>query len=208
VQHRLVKDIPDIYELSQQDLMTVNGFGLKSAQNLYDAIQSAKQAPLDRFLYALGIRHVGQHAARILASHFGLLKGLQNATLTDLEDIDEIGPEIAQSVRKFFEEKENRQVLKRLQNKGIEVKPLRQQKKGSSLRDKIFVFTGSLKNYTRREAQAQVEHRGGRAMSSVSDNTDYVVVGKNPGRKLEGAHQHNLKTLHESEFEALLAKNT
>lgn len=207
VKEDMVRSMADIYELSQDDLMQLEGFGRQAAQNLYEAIQGAREAPFDRFLYALGIRHVGEHIARILAFRFRSLDALRKATTAELERIEEIGPEIATSVRQFFRQEENRKVLDELLDKGLEIKPVRQTKESRFLRGKTFVLTGALDNYDRSEARQLLENLGARVTSSVSSNTDYVVVGKDPGQKLDEAEKHEVETLDEKEFEVFLQKD-
>jgi len=204
VEKRMVRDIADLYGLSKGDLMNLEGFAEKSAAKLYEAIQGAKSPRLDRFLYALGIRHVGERVARVLAQRYRSLDALKKADRDDLEKTEEIGPEIARSVAQFFGEKENEQVLERLENAGVKIKEMPSEKKQLPLEGKNFVFTGTLENYTREEAQARVEALGGRATSSVSSETDYVVAGRDPGSKLDQAKKQDRAILEEKEFDSLL----
>ncbi|MEJ2627002.1 MAG: NAD-dependent DNA ligase LigA [bacterium] len=184
VNRDLVNDISDLYHLQIDDLKKLEGFAEKSAEKLYRALQSTKNPLLHRFIYALGIRHVGRHIARVLARSFGSLDELMKAEVYDLEAINEIGPEIAQSVYGFFKEEKNRDILKRLNKAGVRVQTVQKKKKPQALEGKTFVFTGALKNLTRGEAQKRVEELGGRVSSSVSKKTDYLVEGENPGSKL------------------------
>jgi len=204
VEKGLVKNVADLYDLTTKDIMALDGFAEKSAAQLYDAIQGTKEPELDRFLYALGIRRVGQRVARILAEEYGSLHALKEAGEADLKTISEIGPEIAQSVVSFFNQEENRKVLKRLTEAGVRPKKKSAGKKPQTLKGKTFVFTGKLENYTRQEAKRAVEDRGGRATSSVSKETDYVVVGEDPGIKLDEAKRHKVKILEEKGFSKLL----
>lgn len=201
VRKGLVEDIADLYRLTVADLLKLDGFAQKSATQLHDAIQSTKHPPLDRFLYALGIRHVGRRVARVLAERYHRLASLARASRKDLETIEEIGPEIAGSVTRFFSEAVNRDVLERLKNEGVKVKEISGGKKRVPLRGKSFVFTGKLENYTRDEAERRVEELGGRATSSVSGETDVVVAGKDPGSKLEEAKKQGVRIIDEKEFE-------
>jgi DNA ligase (NAD+) len=196
----LVKDIADLYRLGVDDLIALQGFAEKSAAQLHKAIQNAKNPRMDRFLYALGIRHVGPRMAQILARHYQSLEKLKNADRDELEKIPEVGAEIADSVRRFLRQKENRRVLKRLEKAGLQVRKFPAGKDGRPLGGKTFVFTGSLANYTRLEAEDLVETLGGRATSSVSGNTDYLVTGENPGSKLEEARKGNVKIIEEKAF--------
>jgi len=201
----MVSDLADLYQLEVADLLQLEGFAEKSANKLYDAIQNNKQPRLDQFLYALGIRHVGQHVARVLANKYGSLDALQKADYDDLVSTPEIGPEIAESVHHFFEQKQNQEILQRLKNAGVKPQALEQQNK-RPLEGKTFVFTGELENYTRREAEELIESFGGRAASSVSGNTDYVVVGENPGSKFDQAKKYEVRVLDEEEFERIVSE--
>ena len=202
----LVKNLADLYQLSENDLRQLEGFAQKSAAQLHEAIQQAKNPRLDRFLYALGIRHVGQHIARVLADRYRTLARLRQAELADLKETPEIGPEIADSVYNFFRQKENHEVLKRLADVGIEVEEMPPREK-LPLADQTFVFTGKLDKYSRDEAQEQVEARGGRATSSVSGATDFLVVGTSPGNKLEEAKKEKVTILNEQKFLRLLKQH-
>ncbi|MFW6180561.1 MAG: NAD-dependent DNA ligase LigA, partial [Spirochaetota bacterium] len=177
VERGLVEDLADLYRLRPEQLEELEGFAQKAAGKLYRAIQGSKNPLLDRFLYALGIRHVGEHVARVLARRFGSLERLQEAGEEQLREIDEIGPEIARSVHRFFREERNRRLLQELEQQGV--RP--QEAAGTEsqlLEGKTIVFTGDLGNYTRDQARELVERLGGRATSSVSGNTDYLVAGR------------------------------
>jgi len=200
----LVKDIADLYRLSIEDLLILEGFAEKSANQLYQAIQDTKTPRLDRFLYALGIRHVGERVARVLAHRYRSLDALRKASKDDLEQTEEIGPEIARSVARFFSEEENKHILKRLEKSGVKVQDMPKTEKTLPLQGNVFVFTGKLENYTREEAQQAVEQLGARAASSVSGETDYLVVGNDPGSKLDQAKKHKVEILDEKHFESLL----
>jgi DNA ligase (NAD+) len=206
VEKGFVSNLADLYELSVEDLKQLEGFADKSAKKLHKAIQDTKKRRLDRFLYALGIRHVGERVARILAQEFESLANLRKAGLDDLKRLPDIGPEIAHSVHTFFQEEENRKVLKRMQQLGVDVQDMPAKPKKQTLKDKKFVFTGELDNYTRSEAKEAVERLGGRATSSVSGETDYVVVGENPGSKLDDAKDEGIEILDEEQFEQLLSR--
>lgn len=207
VDREMVQDLADLYRLDKDDLQQLEGFAEKSAQQLYDAIQNAKEARLDRFLYALGIRHVGQRTARQLAMAFGALDALRRAGRERLQQTADIGPEIAASVHEFFHDEANRRTLDRLLESGVTVKNMPQEAKAQPLAGKSFVFTGALANFSRDQAQERVERLGGRATSSVSSNTDYVVVGEDPGSKLNDAREHHVQILDEKRFQALLNEN-
>jgi DNA ligase (NAD+) len=206
VQKGIVKDIADLYNLSVEDLLKLDGFAEKSATQLYEAIQGTRSSRLDHFLYALGIRHVGERVARVLADRYRSLDALRNATRDELEKMEEIGPEIACSVAMFFSEKENKNILARLEDTGMKVQDMPKEKKALPLQGKTFVFTGKLKNYTRDKAQGLVEQLGARTTSSVSGETDYVIVGEDPGSKLDQAKKYKTEVLDEGQFDSLLGK--
>ena len=202
VEKGLVKEIPDIYYLKLEDLLRLPGFQLRSAKNLLDAIERSKKTTLARFIYALGIRYVGEQTAQILADHFKSLDRLMNATLQELLSIKGIGEKTARSIKAFFEDERNIRNIERLLEAGItfeEVKP-----KESPIAGKTFVFTGALKSMTRDKAKQLVLERGGRVASQVSRNVDYVVVGESPGSKLAKAKQLGIKTINEEEFLKML----
>jgi DNA ligase (NAD+) len=203
VQHGLVHDLADLYALSVDDIQSLDGFAQRSARQLHDAIQNAKHPRLDRFLYALGIPHVGHRVARLLAEEFRSLDKLANAGRQRIKKIAGIGEEIAEAVTHFFSEEKNREVIKRMHDSGLEIQPLPQRDQ-NPLKDKTFVFTGTLEAFTRDSAKEQVEALGARVASSVSRETDFVVVGKNPGSKRDEAIHLGIKRLDESQFLEML----
>lgn len=205
IDKNLVKTIPDLYKLKPDDLGELEGFAKKSAMKLHDAIQNTKKPELYRFLYALGIRHVGGHMARVLAQKFRSLDNLKHISYNDLMEIHEIGPEIAESVAHFFQNNENIKMLNELENLGVKPKQV-SAKQAEKLKNKTIVLTGELEDFTRNEAKARIESLGGRATSSVSENTDYVVVGDDPGSKLDEAKKRKVKTIDEQQFHKLLEK--
>jgi DNA ligase (NAD+) len=206
VERRLVGDIADLYQLSVGDIQQLEGFAEKSANNLHRAIQNKMKLRLDRFLYALGIRHVGRRMSRILAREYQTLNALKKVSRESPEQISEIGPQIAESVADFFQQAENRKVLDRLAEAGVKVEKMPAPSKKSALDGKTFVFTGSLESFTRDEAKEKVEMRGGRATSGVSGQTDYLVVGEEPGSKLEEARQQKVEILDEKAFKELIGE--
>ncbi len=207
VDRGMVKDVADLYRLRVEDLLELEGFADRSAQKLHQAIQRTKKARFDRFLYALGIRHVGEHVARLLAEKFGNLERLSGSTREQLEEIPGIGPEIAQSVVQFFSQEENRKVLKKLIEVGVHLEEVAVREGELPLKGKTFVFTGELEKYTREQAKEIVESLGGRAASSVSGSTDFVVAGRNPGSKLEEARKRGVKVIDEAAFEKMIRAN-
>ncbi|MEA2070767.1 MAG: NAD-dependent DNA ligase LigA [Asgard group archaeon] len=208
VDKKLVTTLYSLYELTKKDLLTLEGFADKSAQNILDEIKKSteEKQPFDRFLYALGIPLVGVYVARVLAQNYKNLKELMNANVRELENIRDIGPEVANNIVDFFSDEENRQNVEKLLEKGIDLyNPFEDQK--DILEGITIVFTGALEQFTRSEAKKKVEELGGRATSSVSSNTDYVVAGENPGSKLDEAKKENVKILNEKEFLELIGES-
>ncbi len=184
-------------------LLDLDRFAEKSAENLLQAIEKSKRTTLARLVYALGIRQVGEHMARLLAQSFGDLEGLMRASRQELEAIKEIGPETAESIVSFFEEAHNRTVIDKLKRAGVRYEPVRRKAAGA-LTGKTFVITGALKQYTRDEARSLVEARGGKVASAVSRKVTYVVVGEDPGSKYDQAAKLGVQMLTEAEFKKLL----
>jgi len=204
IDREMVEDIADLYDLKAEQLEELEGFAERSARQLHDAIQSARYPRLDRFLYALGIRHVGRHVAGVVAEALGDLASVRAASVDRLREIDEIGPEIADSIAGFFADEGNTDVLDRLLDAGVEPQPM-EDVSGGRLEGVTVVFTGALDSYTRSEAQKKVEELGGRATDSVSSGTDYLVVGDDPGSKLDEAREEeSVEILDEEGFENLL----
>lgn len=198
-----VKDVADLYRLTRDDLFRFERMGEKLAENLLSAIERSKHRPLSRLLYALGIRHVGEHMAKVLARQFGSLEELEKASREELMAVHEVGPQVAESVVNFFRSPLNREVLDRL--RGFGVVPEREERRaGGDFAGKTFVFTGSLAHLGRKEAQEMVESRGARAAGSVSRKTDYVVAGEDAGSKLERARELGVRVLSEEEFIAMM----
>jgi DNA ligase (NAD+) len=205
VDKHMVHDMADLYNISEDDLKQLEGFSAKSAKKLHNSIHKNKDINLDRFLYALGIRHVGRHIARVLAQHFAHWEKIAEANRKSLSSIQEIGPEIAQSITSFFRDLKNTNVIHRICQAGVRIKKPRI-KASKQLQGQTIVFTGELKDYTRDEAKEEAEVRGLHAASSVSDNTDYVIVGENPGSKYDQAKQKNVKILNENQFNELISQ--
>lgn len=206
VNSEMVSDLADLYRLQVEEIIELQGFAEKSAKQLYQAIQNRKSPRLDRFLYALGIRHVGEHVARILAVKYRNLDRLMKADLDDLKQTLDVGVETAQSIHEFFRKGENRKVLQKLKDAGVEVEEMPLIKKNAKFKDKTFVFTGELESFTRDEAERLVVKHGGRAASSVSSKTDYLVAGRNPGSKLAEAKRKKVKIINEKGFREMITE--
>lgn len=201
----LVKSVADLYRLSREDLFRFERMGGTLAEKLLHAISESKRRPLDRFLYALGIRHVGVHLARVLARQFGSLEELAKADREELLAIHEVGPQVADSVVSFFASERNRDILHQLRQLGVV--PGRQKRQaGGPLSGQTFVFTGSLSRFTRKEAQEMVEELGGRASGSVSKKTAFLVAGEEAGSKLEKALGLGVPVLSETAFLDMMKK--
>lgn len=205
VDEGLVKDLADLYTLKKTQLLELEGFAEKSTTQLIEGLEKSKKAPLDRFLIGLGIRHVGAHIAKVLANHYGSLPAIQKATKQSLQAIHEIGPEIATSVESFFQEKRNLSVISHMKELGVRVQGTPKPSEGQDqvLSGKIFVLTGTLEGMTREEAKKKIESLGGRVTSSVSKQTDYVIVGKDPGSKSDNARNLGVTVLNEEDFSKL-----
>ena len=200
----LVESLPDLYDLTAADLAELEGWGETSAANLIAELDATRNPPLDDFLAGLGVPDVGPTTARALAAHFGSLDALLDADEDALREVDDVGPEVAASIRTFLDREENRAAITGLRERGVDPEPV-ETADGDALDGLTFVFTGSLST-TRGEAEAHVEARGANATSSVSGNTDYLVAGENPGRsKRDDAAAEDVPVLDEAAFADLLA---
>ena len=200
----LVKEASDLFKLNKSDLLQLDKIEQKSADNLMNAIEKSKTTTLSRFIYALGIRHVGEHIAELLAGHFGNIEKLANATQENLLEIDEIGPQIAESVFSYFSDETNIKHIHSLMERGIRFEET--SVNGDRFAGKVFVVTGTLSSLTRSGVKEIIEKNGGRMASAVSNSTDYLVAGDSPGSKLQKAGELGVTVLDEKGFLDLLKK--
>jgi DNA ligase (NAD+) len=199
----LVKNIADIYDLSEKKLLTLERMGKKSAQNILDEVESSKELPLERVIYGLGIRMVGERTAQFLAEHFGSMDALMKAGEEELQQVNEIGPRVSASIREFLDEPKNVALVDRLRRAGLTMMGQKKQR-ATTLAGKTFVLTGTLERYTRDEAKKLIEDAGGRVSGSVSQKTDYVVAGAEAGSKLDKARELGVAVLDEKQMESLV----
>jgi DNA ligase (NAD+) len=202
IERGLVKNVADIYALTKKDLLSLDRFADKSAQNILDEIEASKKLPLERVIYGLGIRMVGERTAQFLAEHFGSMETLEQAGVEDLQNVNEVGPRIAESIVEFFSIAANRKLVERLHESGLTLKG-KKKERGTKLAGKTFVLTGTLAHFTRDEAKKMIEDAGGKVTGSVSKKTDYVVAGADAGSKLDKAKELGVAVIDEKEMEHL-----
>lgn len=205
VSENLIQNIADLYDLKKTQIAKLKRMGEKSAQNLLDGLEASKQLPYSRVLFGLGIRFVGEGVAKLLAENFPSIDTLRKATREELENVEGIGPRIAESVVRFFKDKHSSKLIERLASAGVQMRMEKKKTSGNPLfNGKTFVLTGGLETMSRDAAKEQIEARGGKSASSVSKKTDYVIVGSDAGSKLQKAIDLGIKTLTEDEFLKML----
>ena len=205
VEEGIIKNVADIFTLTKGDLEPLERFAEKSADNLIESIKKAKQVTLPRFIFALGIGHVGEETGITLANQFGSLNKIMKASLEDLQNINDVGPRVAQSLFEYFRDEENKKLIEELLENGIKIVSQNSKVKSQKFLGMTFVLTGSLENMTRDEAKDKIRELGGSVSGSVSKKTDYVLVGKDPGSKYEKAKSLGVEILDENEFNKLLS---
>ncbi|MCP5060930.1 MAG: NAD-dependent DNA ligase LigA [Ignavibacteriae bacterium] len=206
VEEGLLKSVVDIYNLKEkrEDLITIERLGEKSVDNLLEAIEKSKQQPFEKLLFAIGIRFVGAGVAKKIVCHFENIENLKFASQEEIESVHEIGKSIATSLINYFSEDENIEMINNLIKAGLKFEIEKNDNVNNTLADKIFILTGTLIKYSRNEAKAEIEKRGGRVTSSVSKKTSYVLAGENPGSKIKKAENLAIQIIDENEFEKLL----
>ena len=213
IDENLISSAPDLFELKEGDLIPLERFAEKKTQNIIEAIQNSEKIPLVRFIYALGIRHVGEETAINLANYLssvsedgdkmkfhrlGSIEKLKKTTKEELEKIPDIGPEVSESIYDFFQEKRNQKLIDDLIRAGVKI--LTPERVGKKLTGRTFVLTGTLETITREEAKEKIRLLGGEISETVSKKTNYIIVGKKPGSKYERAKELGVKTINEKEF--------
>ena len=202
-----VKSLADIYKLKKEDFLELPNFKDKSATNLVNAINNSRKRELWRFIAALGIQGVGEYTAKLLANHFKSINRIMDAKIEELTEIKGIGPETAESIYSFFSNDSNRKLINDLIEAGVEIiEETTEDLRNKPLNGLTFVITGTFKNYRREELKSLIENYGGKVVGSVSRNTDYLLVGEDPGSKLDKGRELNIKTLTEEEFLKLISK--
>lgn len=204
----LLSDYGDIYYLKKDMLINLERMGEKSSQNLLNSIEASKQNDLNHLICALGIEHVGSHAAEVLAKRFGSIERLAAATIADLESIQEIGPVMAESIVNFFAEDRAKVMIEKLRAAGVNMKSLSTTMIASTIKSpkifgKSFVVTGTLKGYSRKQIEDLIIESGGKISSAISKKTDYIIIGESPGSKLKKAEELGIKVINEETFEAM-----
>lgn len=203
LEKKMISNIADIYDLEFEDLASLKKNGKKFAQNLIDSINISKQNDLYRLITALGIRHVGVKAAKVLAKTYENMDNLENASIEDLSQVDEVGPIVANSINEFFSQEQTKDLLKRLKDAGVNMERQKEENEDDRFAGKTFVLTGSLEKYSREEASNIIEKFGGKTSSSVSKKTTYLLAGEDAGSKLTKAQSLGVQIISENEFEEM-----
>jgi DNA ligase (NAD+) len=201
----IVKSVADVYNLTLDQLLELDRMGKKSAEKVLRNIDASRKQPLPRVFNGLGIPFVGERTAQILAETFGSLDAIAEADEEQLQEAEEVGPKVSESIRQFFHERRNRELVERLRKAGLTFEhAIKKKKTAGPLTGKVFVLTGTLPNITREEAKARIEAAGGKVTGSVSKKTDYVVAGADPGSKLDKANSLGVPVIGEPELLTLL----
>ena len=202
--NKLIENIADIYTISFEEIASLKKNGKKFAQNLIDSIENSKQNDLYQLITALGIRHVGNKASKLLARKYRTIDNLAKASFEDLSAINDIGPIVANSIKEFFEQEQTLDLIKKLKEAGVNMNSKEEEIQDNRFEGKTFVLTGSLENYTRGEASNIIEKFGGKTSGTVSKKTDYVLAGEDAGSKLTKAQNLGVTIISEKEFEDLI----
>ena len=203
LEKKMISNIADIYDLKFEDIASLKKNGKKFAQNLIDSINASKENDLYRLITALGIRHVGVKAAKILAKQYGDIDKLSEATVENLSEVEDIGPIVANSIREFFDQEQTKDLLARLKDAGVNMERIKEDNEDDRFAGKTFVLTGTLEKYSREEASNIIEKFGGKTSSSVSKKTSYVLAGEDAGSKLTKAQNLGVQIITEAEFEEM-----
>jgi DNA ligase (NAD+) len=203
LERRLLSSVADIYSLTEEQLLELERIGKKSAKSLLAEIENSKKLPLNRVLFSLGLRFVGERTAQLLAESFGSMDALVEASIEELQAVDEVGPRVAEAIHEFFAEAKNRQLVEKLRQAGLTF-TAEKKRKSSQLEGLTFVLTGTMPDLTREEAKARIEAAGGRVSGSVSKKTSYVVAGEEAGSKLDKARELKVPVIEQAELLELL----
>ncbi len=204
LERKMISNIADIYDLTLEDIATLKKNGKKFAQNLINSVNESKKNDLYRLITSLGIRHVGVKAAKVLAKQYNSIDNLSNATIEELNQIEDIGPIVANSIKEFFEQQQTKDLILRLKQAGVNTVRLKEENADNRFEGQVFVLTGGLEDYTREEALNIIEKFGGKVSSSVSKKTNYVIAGDNSGSKLLKAQNLGIKIIDETEFKKMI----
>ena len=204
LERNLISNIADIYTLSFEEIASLKKNGTKFASNLINAINASKQNDLYRLITALGIRHVGSKASKLLAKKYKNIENLMNAKFDELSQINDIGEVMANSIIEFFMQEQTKDLISKLKNAGVNMQTIEEKNSDNRFEEKVFVLTGSLESFTRKEAEDIIEKYGGKTSSSVSKKTDYVLAGEEAGSKLTKAQSLGVKIINEDEFKEMI----